>query len=77
MDSSNISNCSPFPENLNLEECREAITGCPGFTECKKDDYIVFNYSYAFSRNFPDPKKASTTKEARILQIRRYNFSLF
>lgn len=69
--SNTIINSPLFPQNLTLEECREAIKGCPSFREIKKDDYIIFNYDYVFHGSFPDPKKATSAKEARLFQIRR------
>jgi hypothetical protein len=61
-----------FPQNITVEECRQAIHKAPGFRETVKGDYRLFNYDYAFSGSFPDPNLAATPTEKRILQIRRF-----
>lgn len=61
-----------FPENITVEECRAAIRNAPGFREAVKEDYLLFNYDYAFTGSFPDPMLAATPLERRLLQIRRY-----
>lgn len=60
-----------FPHDITIEECRQATLNFPGFRETKKDDYISFNYDFAFRQTFPDPKLASSPEEARLLSVRR------
>lgn len=61
---------SIFPSNITIEECQIAAD-FKGFRINRKDDYIIFNYDYAFRGTFPNPNDAETEDEKRMLSIRR------
>jgi len=76
---------NPFPEDITLEEARQAILvqpgerdfeegvkkPFPGFRECRKGDCIIVNYDFTFKASFPDPADAPDPAIARALRIRR------
>ena len=45
---------------------RRAISGSDGFSEKKKDDYIVFNYQFSQPDTFPDPNTAPGKEDVQI-----------
>eukprot|EP01132_Coremiostelium_polycephalum_P006072 gene6072-7564_t len=64
-------NKSLFPQNITIEDCREAIKGVSGFRETVRGDIICFNYDYCFRDTFPDPLKESDPKLSFLYKVRR------
>ncbi len=61
----------PFAADITFDECLRAIAGRREFRVTEKDGLRVVNYDFCFGETFPDPDKAATEEERRLLQIRR------
>jgi len=57
--------------NINIDDVREAIKGCPEFFEKEEDDLIIFNYRFCSGRSFPSPESAEDERTKLLRLIKR------
>ncbi|KAL6050290.1 Polynucleotide kinase [Balamuthia mandrillaris] len=60
-----------FPQDITLEEVREAIQGNVGILEYDRGDHVVFSYYIVKQDTFPPWKDCSDPRLKRMYQLRR------
>ncbi|KYQ89572.1 hypothetical protein DLAC_09525 [Tieghemostelium lacteum] len=62
-----------FPQNITIQDCRNAIRGVDGFRETVRNGIVCFNYDFCTKYTFPTPYKGfdHDPRTAFLLKVRR------